>query len=194
MWGKPCLAYNVQASFPVDALGAIAAIQHHLNALPLPQLKCPPPQAQHVSIYALVPVRWPDAGKEAYWNEISASAISSLQALCAGRRRFELQFDRLQLTPSAIIAVAAEMPDLIVDIREHFHRTPGHPHLPKPDYDIVHTTLARFDREDHVSEAVIREVSTTDIALTVEVEQLCLVRECVYPSLVLDEIVRFDLR
>lgn len=194
MWGKPCLAYNVQASFPVNALGAIAAVQDHLNALSLPQLKCPPPQAQHVSIYALVPVRWPDAGKEVYWNEISAAAISSLQALCAGRRRFKLRFDRLRLTPSAIIAVAAETPGLIADIREHFHRAPGHLHLPKPDYDIVHTTLARFDREEHVSAAVIRKVSTTDISLTMEVEHLCLVRECVYPSLVLDEMVRFDLR
>lgn len=194
MWGKPCLAYNVQASFPVTAHGDIAAVQDHLKTLRLPQLRVPPPHAQHVSIYALVPVRWPDADKEDYWNEISTAAISSLQALCVDRRRFELRFDRLQLTPSAIIAVAAETPDLIADIREHFHRTPGRPHLPKPVYDIVHTTLARFERAEHVSEAIMREVSTMDISLTVEVEHLCLVRECVYPSLVLDEIVRFNLR
>lgn len=193
-WGKPCLAYNVQVRFSADALDEIVRLQDGLQALSPSPLHLSPRDSLHVSIYALVPVRWPDAGKADYWRAMSAPAMSALRTLCADRRRFALRFERLRMTPSAIIAIATETPDLIADIRGHFDRLPGHPRLPKPRYDIVHTTLARFGSEAHVPEAVVRRISVMEMSLAADIDQVQLVCERVYPSLELDDLARFDLR
>jgi hypothetical protein len=193
-WGKPCLAYNVQARFSARTLDEMALLQDGLQALsPLP-LNLSPRHSLHVSIYALVPVRWPDTGKADYWNERSAQAISDLGTLCGDRRRFALCFEQLRITSSAIVAIATETPDMIADIRRHFDRLPGHPSFPKPRYDIVHTTLARFGSNTHVPESVVRRISTMRMSLAADIDQVQLVRERVYPSLETDDIARFALR
>ncbi len=193
MWGTPCLAYHIQAIFPRDALDAIAQLQCDLGAFGLPAFNLCPRHSQHLSIYTLVPVRLPIAGKEDYWASISAVAFSDLDRLCRGRRRIALHFNEVRITSSAIIAVASAVHDLIGDIREHFSRWPAPSGRIAPTYDIAHVTLARFSVAAQVPATLIREISARPPSIDATISRVRLVRETVYPSLEVDELSIHDL-
>ncbi len=192
-WGMHCLAYNVQGQFSDAALQEIALLQNEvLTHVPLP-LNVSPPHALHLSIYAPVPVRWPDSGKGDYWQEIAARTRADLEDLCTSQRSFTLHFDTLRVSPSAIIAVASGVPELVAAIRERFSQAPGHPCWPRPMYDIAHTTLARFSADGVLPEPIIHQLSTKPISVMASVIRIQLVRETVYPSLQVDTLTSYDL-
>jgi hypothetical protein len=193
MWGKPCLAYNIQAVLPQDALDAFGQLQRDFGAFGLPAINLCPRHSQHLSIHALVPVRLPIAGKEDYWAGISAVAFSDLDRLCRGRRGIALHFNEVRITSSAIIAVASAVHDLIGDIREHFSRWPAPSGWIRPTYDIAHVTLARFSAAAQVPTSLVREVSARPLSLDVTISRVRLVRERVYPCLEVDELSSYDL-
>lgn len=193
MWGAPCLAYNIQGVVPNDALNAITQMQHGLPGAGLPAFNLCPRGSLHVSIYALVPARSPIAGKEDYWAGVSAKALSDLDRLCRDKRSVALHFDEIRLTPTAIIAVARAVPDLIDDIRTHFSQWPAQPGWIRPSYDIAHVTLARFSVAAQIPDALVRDISARPMSLEATVSQIQLVRERVYPSLEVDVISSLDL-
>lgn len=193
MWGRDCLAYNVQGRFSDEAVQAIGALQDDVrDILPAPVHVCPP-HALHVSIAAPVSVRWPDHGKDAYWQDIAAGTLADLEGLCRSQRRFALHLTTLRVTPSAIIAVADYVPALVGAIRARFAQAPGHPSLPRPVYDIAHTTIARFSAGALLPEPVVRRISARPVALAACVARIELVRERVYPSLETDTLASFEL-
>jgi hypothetical protein len=193
MWGRDCLAYSIQAAIPDGLADALASIQFELDKAGLPAFHACPRNTLHISIFAVVPVRSPVAGKEDYWTGVSSRVMDDLDRLCRGHRVMPVHFDELRLTPNAIIAATRAVPDRIAAIRSHFAGWPAHPGWPRPVYDIMHVTLARFATEQRVPDSAVREVCRP-ISLAGEVSRIQLVRETVYPSLKIDALASFDLQ
>jgi hypothetical protein len=192
-WGTPCLGYLAQARIADPSLAAMATIQSALRAIvPLPLHLCPV-RSLHVTIYGFVLPRWPDAGKDAHWQAIGAPCLAALDALGAGQRGVALQFDRLSVTPMAVIATATDPSGLIGRLRAAFAGLARHPVQPAPRYDIIHMTLARFGGAGVVSPTLLRDVAAIAPCGAAPVTQLQIVRERVYPSLEVDTLATVPL-
>ena len=192
MWGQRCVAYNVQAGFSEDVLDHFGALQKNLTrVVPNPLHVCPR-HSLHVSIYALVPVRWPDSGKDEYWSEIAEKSIEALRCLCR-RERFTLQFNELRVTPAAIVAVAADISNTVATFRECFDRILGPWSLPRPGYTMIHTTLARFERNGFLSQSILDRVSSETIRVESAITEIDIVHERTYPALHADRIATYGL-
>jgi hypothetical protein len=193
MWGAPCLGYNILGVLPDAALNAIARMQHELHGAGLPAFNPCPRGSLHISIYALVSVRSPTAGKQDYWASVAKKALADLERLCRDRPSIALHVTEIRLTPTAIIAVARAVPDLVDDIRAYFSKWPAQPGWIRPNHDIAHVTLARFSAAGLISAALVRDISARPMSLETTVSRIQLVRERVYPCLEIDVISSLDL-
>jgi hypothetical protein len=192
LWGQPCVGYNVQLSLPAACLDALAQQQTALTSLvPLP-LALVPASAQHVSLYALLHVRWQHADKPARYRELRAEAHELLADACSATPPFMLRFASLHVTPSAIIARAVH-DEFIAALRARLSALLARHGLPVRRYDMVHTTLARFRRSGELSADVVAQVEATPLALAAEISAVQLVCERVYPSLVLETLHEWGL-
>jgi len=193
-WGESCLAYNLQADLDEPAQCAIAAVQSSLAALLGAPLRQTPASTMHVSIFALVYVHWQSADKEAYWTSISQRALTLLREQCAELGSFRLRFTRMRVAERAVIALAEQPCATIEALREQLARALAEPHAPRPRYDIVHTTLARFGASAELARATVARVEALPLDVELAVRTLRVMRERSYPSLAWDEVARFSLR
>lgn len=188
LWGKPCLGYKVQIGLPGEATRSFDALQAVIRAgLPVPLHPCPL-DSLHVSVFTLISVRSTDAGKEMHWQGLSRRCVADLEQLCRGRSRIDLLFDRLQVTPTAVIVTGVDRSGGIDAIRKHFSGVLRGTSLPVPSYDLIHVTLARFGQEFLLPDAIVDAMAATPIAVSAEVAAVELVRERVYPALETDNI------
>lgn len=191
--GKPCLGYKIQVGVPEEAARRFGAIQEALRAgLPGPLYLCPP-RSLHVSIFTLISARSTHAGKEAQWQSFAASSIADLEELCCGEPCIDLVFDRLRVTPSAVIALAGGRSAAIDAIRRHFTEVLHEAGLDAPSYDLTHVTLARFTREFTLPDETVATVAALPVSIDARVGAVDLVRELVYPALECDVIATVRL-
>ena len=193
LWGRPSLAYHVQPHFAEGDQEALAAIQHlALSDWPQP-LHVPPPDALHVTAYALVPVRGA-FDREAYWDEIRDRATDLVRAETATTAPFALRFRGIRVRRDSVIAVAEDPSGLIARLRDAIvERLPPPPGLSPLRYDLVHCTLARFASSTPVPSAFTKEVESRPVDVLVPVERMRIVRETIYPCLFRDEVVSAPL-
>jgi hypothetical protein len=187
-WDRPCLGYLAQARLADDALARLVAIQVRLpDLVPVPLHLCPA-WSLHVTVYGLVPPRWPDdVDKARHWAAIAPGCVAALHAIGGSGPRLVLTFDRVAVTPMAVIATARDPSGLVARLRAAFADGARHPGNPAPRYDIIHVTLARFAAAGTVPAAAAAAAALPpggDAA----VARLEIVRERVYPSLAVDEL------
>lgn len=193
LWGLPCLAYHVQPSLTLETRAALGRVQQALaERWPTP-LHTAPPEALHITIYALVPVK-DQFDKDNYWRSIAEPCQALLEDLCAGHEALELTFSRLKVTDTAIIAVARDETGLVEAIR----RTVAEILPPPPDrqpmrYDFIHSTIARYRSSETVPQAAVERVESLAVEIPAPVERMKIVRETIFPCLVMDEIASIPL-
>lgn len=193
IWGKPCLAHHVQPSLEPETREAFEKVQRKIAEYWPEPLNVGPRHGLHVTIYPLVPVKG-SFDKDAYWQDIARQCRSLLEDLCAGHRTFELRFSRLKVTDTAIIATATEETGLIEAIRNKIVSDipppPGH----KPiNYDLIHSTLARYRTRALIQDDVVRRIESLPVSVTAPVTHVRLVRETLFPCLVTDELASIPL-
>jgi len=188
IWGQPCLAYHVQPDLSPRTQAGLAELQNVIaERWPVP-LFLAPPEALHVTLYALVQVKH-RFDKESYWNSIAAPCRALLEELCRGRRPLNLHFSRLKVTDTAIIAVATDETGLIEKVRYAVAEAlPPPPGLKPLRYNLIHTTLARYRTSDPVPDAAVKAVEATPVSLTAPVERLKIIRETRFPCQERDEL------
>lgn len=191
-WGQPCLAYNVQIPVRGAAAQTFADVQTTLSRY-LPGLRPIPNESLHISLYGVIPVGWQSAAKETHWDQVSDQVSDTLERSSDAARAFSLTFDRVRVDPFAVIALAAEWPPVVDQLRQGLGAAARAAGVPGPSYSIVHCTLARFAHAADLSPALVAEVETTLMHAVVRVERFRLVRERVYPSLVLDVLAEYPL-
>lgn len=194
IWGRPCLAYHVQPDLSLQTRTFLGALQEAVaERWPVP-LHCAPPEALHVTLYALVQVK-ERFDKDGYWSRVAEPCRALLAELCAGHGPLELRFSRLKVTDTAIIAVATEETGLIARIRAAIAEVvPPPPGLAPLRYDLIHSTLARYRTSDPVPAPVIEAVEAIPVSVRASVERLKIIRETLFPCVAFDEIFSFPLR
>ncbi len=103
LWGKPCLGYSIQARFDEESIARLAELQGRIAALSnLPRLNWTPSATMHVSIFSVVPVRWPEAGKAASWGRLR-DRVRSEVASTKWPESLVIGFRELAVTETALI-------------------------------------------------------------------------------------------
>jgi hypothetical protein len=193
LWGQPALALHVQPHLEPAAQAALHALQGEVALRWPARLHRAPAAALHLTIYPLVPVRG-TFDRDAYWAAIAAPALELLRGLCAAAGPFRLRFERVQVAPAAIIAVARDGSGLIERIRRAVAETlPPPPGLAPMRYDLIHSTLARYAAPDPIPGAAIAALEALPVAVDAPVARLKIVRETVYPCLAMQELASFPL-
>lgn len=194
IWGKPCVAHHVQPHLTPQTQLALADLQHRFAQLWPEPLHLGPPDALHVTLYALVLVK-ESYDKEAYWSSIAEPCRKLLDDLCSGHAPLELHFSRLKVTDTAIIATATDHTGLIAAIRDRIaDRIPLPPGRAEPlRYDLIHTTLARYQKAAAIPESIVQAVESTPVSIRAPVERIKVIRETLFPCQVRDELQSFPL-
>ncbi|PVE23054.1 hypothetical protein DC522_17695 [Microvirga sp. KLBC 81] len=194
IWGEPCLAYHVQPDLLPETHTSLGELQESIAARwPVP-LHFAPPEALHVTLYALVQVK-ERFDKEGYWSSIAEPCRALLEGLCSGHGPLSLRFSKLKVTDTAIIAVTTDETGLIAALREKIADSiPPPPGLKPMRYNLIHSTLARYRTSDVVSDSVVEAVEAIPISIAAPVERLKIIRETLFPCQELDEIFSFPLR
>lgn len=192
-FATPCLSYNTQIDLHVDAVRALAALQTQVAARCDVRLHLLPASTLHVSVYAIAPFHWEAPDKEAYFQRVRPRCIAALRALCSERAPITLQYTQLRVTPHAIIVTAHDPSGLIEAMRQQL-RDIADADVPTPRYDLVHTTLARFAERGMLSADVLHDLTALPVSTCFTADAVRIVRERIYPSLVLDTVARIDLR
>lgn len=191
IWGRPCLAYHVQPELSPKTQSCLAQLQTAIaERWPVP-LFLAPPEALHVTLYALVQVK-DRYDKEGYWGAIAERCRALIEELCHGHRPLELRFSQLKVTDTAIIAIATDETGLIDRIRHAIaEEIPPPPSLGPIRYNLIHTTLARYRTADAVPDAAVRAVEAIPVSVEAPVERLKIIRETIFPCRATHEIHSF---
>jgi hypothetical protein len=194
LYGKPCLAIHVQPHLDPQAQAELQALQQAAVAHWPGAFHEAPSHAFHVTIYPLVPTT-EGFDKDAYWSRIAEPSRRLVEELGLGAGPLDLMFHRLQVTSVGIIAVAEDKSGLIDRIRDRIVKTlPPPPGLEHRNYDLVHSTLARFSNPSPVPAEAVRRIEAQSVDLPVRIERLKLFRETLFPCLVGEELAVFPLR
>jgi hypothetical protein len=193
LWGKPCLAYNLQLEIEDGPSGALVDVQRALTRLLSVPLLLTPRETLHVSLFALVYVHWQAPDREAYWSRIAEPTGDLLTELCRTLPPVQLRFGGLRVTERAIFALASEPCATISTLRQQLAELLHTPDVPRPRHDIVHTTLARFAAPTTLDLEVVKAVQALPLDIYVTQGSARIVRELVYPSLLREEVQRFAL-
>ncbi|MXQ10395.1 2'-5' RNA ligase family protein [Microvirga makkahensis] len=192
-WGRPCLAYHVQPHLASETRSALVGLQEAVASRWTVPLFLTPPEALHVTLYALVQVKG-IFDKEGYWSSIAEPCRSLLEESCRGHGPLELRFTRLKVTDTAIIAVATDETGLIDRVRNaiaaEIPPPPGHEPI---RYDLIHSTLARYRTSDAVPEAAVAAVEAIPASVAAPVERLKIIRETLFPCRETDELFSVSL-
>lgn len=193
IWGQPCLAYHVQPGLQPHTHSELARLQGVFSRLwPTPLHLCPT-GSLHVTIYALAGVK-DRYDKDAYWRTIAEPCRALVAELCAGERAFSLHFSRLKVTDAAIIAVARDETGLIERIRTRIADVlPPPPGLAPLRYNLVHSTLARYQTSEPVAQATVDMVESLPVAVDAPVRRIKIISESLFPCQHVREIASFPL-
>jgi len=194
IWGQPCLAYHVQPELSLETRAALGKLQAAIaERWPVP-LHLAPPEALHVTLYALINVK-DHFDKEGYWRSIAEPSRALMENLCAGHGPLNLRFSRLKVTDTAVVAVATDETGLIERLRKTIAEIiPPPPGLKPMRYNLIHSTLARYRTADTIPDDVVQAVEAVPVSIAAPVPRLKIIRETIFPCQVLDEIFSFPLR
>lgn len=193
IWGQPCLAFHVQPHLTAETQSSLGEVQKALGALWPHPLHMAPPDALHQTLYALANVK-DRFDKEAYWQSIAKPCGEILDSLCRGNGPIELTYSRLKVTDTAIIAVATESMGLIETIRHRIaEHVPPPPGFKPMRYNLIHSTLARYQVSAEISDETIAVIESLPISVRAPVASIKLVRETRFPCTEFDELRSFSL-
>lgn len=191
-WGQPCRAYNACIRPGPAAAAALTALQ--LSALQLePSLLQVPGPALHANLAWLLPVHQDfDCPKDELWQRRSPRWLPTLAAAAARTSSFRLRFRRLAATSTAVITVADE-PNPFSTLRSELI---PQLHLPGSASagQLTHITLFRYATPLRDPAALLRWLADTTFGIDVNVSELLIIRERVYPSLEYDIVHRLPLK
>jgi hypothetical protein len=189
-WGQPCLAYSVCIQPGADARADLSCVQEGLLSLE-PSLLRVPELALHSNLAWLLPAHQEfDRPKDELWQLHSPEWMAILEGILGATESVRLRFRHLVATDSAIIAVAEE-PNRISALRRRLM-----PALSVPGSlsagELVHTTLFRYARPLRDPPRLMRRL-TCGLDVNIDVRQVLVIRERIFPSLDYEVLRRISL-
>jgi hypothetical protein len=180
-WGQPCRAYNVCIRPSPAAAAALAALQARVLR-PEPALLQVPEQALHANLAWVLPVHQEfDRPKDELWQRHGPQWLAILADAAAKTSSFRLTFRHLAATSSAVITVADE-PNAFRALRRELVpllRVPGSASAG----NLAHVTLFRYATPLRDPASLLQWAAATTFCLDIDVSELLVIKERVYPSL-----------
>jgi hypothetical protein len=180
-WGQPCRANNVCVWPGPSPSSTLAGLQDQVLRLEPSLLRVPGP-AMHASLAWLLPVHQEfGQPKDALWQRHGHRWRATVASAAATTPRFRLIFRRLVATDSAVIAVADE-PNRLTALRRDLVprlRLPGG----ASTGGLAHITLFRYATPLRAPARLLRWLAETEFCRGVDVNELVIVKERVFPSL-----------
>lgn len=178
-WGRPCRAYNVCVRPDPVATATLAGVQAGLAE---PALLAVPEPAMHANLTWLLPVHEEfDQPKDELWERRGPEWVATLTEVAGRTSGFRLWLGQLAATDSAVIAVADE-PNPFSALRRTLVpllRTPGG----SSSGDLAHVTLFRYAGPLRDPAALLDRLADLEFRVEVDVRELLVIRERVFPSL-----------
>jgi hypothetical protein len=190
-WAQPCRAYHVCVRPGAAAAAELAGRQAIASRLE-PSLLRVPERAMHANLLWLLPVHQESGPpKEELWRRHGPRWLATLADAAAATGRFRLTFRRLVATNSAIIAVADE-PNGLGALRRQLAPLL---HLPGGSSAgrLAHITLFRYATPLRGPAALLRWFADDRFCAEVDVRELLVIHERVYPSLDVEILRRLPL-
>jgi hypothetical protein len=182
LWGKQCIAYNLQADLTDDVRRIFVRAQERLQATG-PGLLAGPPATLHISVACLLSVRERyGISKDGVWRRHGLRWTASLRELLAAVPPSEVIFRRLEITDAAVIAVAEPQAE-VRTIRSHVANMLADVGVPSFQPSIIHATVLRYGSSELHAEALAGAARRVHIESSVPIRQLVLSKETIYPSL-----------
>jgi hypothetical protein len=190
-WGQPCRAYNVCIRPGPTATAALSALQARVLRLE-PALLRVPPHALHANLAWLLPVR-EEFGrtKDELWDQHGPQWLAILADAAAKATSFRLTFRRPVATNAAVITVADEpnrfsalRRELLPLLHVHGSSSPG---------NLAHVTLFRYAAPLRGPASLLQWAAATAFSLDIDVSELLVIKERVYPSLDYQILARLPL-
>jgi hypothetical protein len=180
-WGQPCRAYNVCARPRPGQAAALAGLQARALRLEPSLLPIPEP-ALHASLAWLLPAHQEfGRPKDELWQRHGPRWVATLADAAARTGCFRLTFRRLAATSSAVITVAEE-PNRFSALRRELIPLLDLPYSSSAG-DLAHITLLRYATPLRDPASMLRLLTATEFYLDVDVSELLVISERVYPSL-----------
>jgi hypothetical protein len=190
-WGQPCRAYNVCIRPDPTAAATLAALQARALRLE-PALLQVPEQALHANLTWLLPVHQEfDRPKDELWLRHGPQWLATLAGTAAKTSSFRLTFRRLVATNSAVITVASE-PNRFSALRRELISALSVPGSASAG-DLTHITLFRYATPLRGPAALLQWLAAAEFLLDIDVSELLVIKERVYPSLDYEIVHRLPL-
>jgi hypothetical protein len=190
-WGRPCRAYNVCIQPDPAEAAALAGLQASVLRRKPSLLRVPEP-ALHASLAWLLPVHQEfGRPKDALWQRHGPRWLATVADAAATTTRFRLTFRQFVATDSAVIAVADE-PNQLGALRRDLV-----PLLDVPGSSssggLAHITLFRYATPLHAPARLLHWLEGTGFREDIDVRELVIVKERVYPALDIEILHRVPL-
>lgn len=193
LWNQPALSYNVVAMANPALQQAVAPVLDSLSQIAgAGALHLTPPEALHVSLYTVAPVR-DRFDKERYWSGVAVQAREIVSGWSLRYPPLILRFTQLRVMPAAIVAVA-ESNDAVWALRKVLAETLPPPPTGAPRYDMIHMSLARYADAARLPADFPARAAAIASPFDFRIDAVQLIRESVYPSLAFDQIAAYPLR
>ncbi len=191
-WGLPCLAYNVFVEPDLAGRAELAAIQDQVTERE-PGLLRLPPDCLHITAVNLLGLYDEfDRPKDELWRERGAAWLAELTKLAAQAEPFQLRYRQVVATKAAVIAIADE-PNWLTSFRNAARSALKVPGRLANSQQIVHTTLARYARPLRDPAGLLTWLSSAEFAARLQVSELVVAREYIYPFAGYDVLRRLRL-
>lgn len=191
-WGQSCRAYHVCVRPGPGAAAELAAVQARVLQAE-PALLAVPEHALHANLVWLLPVTMEfDRPKGELWHQRGPQWMATLSDAASRTSGFRLTFRHLAATDTAIIAIA-DQPNPLSTLRREVTPLLRLPSSPGSG-DLAHMTLFRYAAPLRDPASLLRWVEVTEFRVDVDVGELLVVKERVYPCLDYEIVRRLPLR
>ncbi len=195
MWGKPIKGVTLQIDLSEQMRSTVEHLQEKLSNFEPDALLLTPRPFQHISFNQVV--YWGGQyklGHDQTWTTIEQKFLTKFQKLDNKFTSFTISFLKLIPMTSAIIWSAVDAKDEMQSLREHLKSSLPFPKETTKKNTFIHTTVARYKeklRDPHRIAKLLEEYQTP---ITMEVKEIILRKENLYPSLDTTELARIRLQ
>lgn len=195
MWGKPIKGVTLQIDISNKMRSAVGRLQEELYKLEPKALFLTPEPFQHISFNQVV--YWGGRYKLGYdqtWAAIEKDFLTRFQKLDNKFTSFTISFLKLIPMTSAIIWSAVDAKDEMQSLREHLKACLPFPKETTKENTFIHTTIARYREKLRDPQRVLHLLKEYQTPITMEVKEIILRKENIYPSLDTTELARIRLQ
>ncbi len=195
MWGKPIKGVTLQIDLSEEVRDAVSNLQKELSKLEPEALLFIPRLFQHISFNQVV--YWNGnykRGHDQTWTAIEKDIFTKFREVDNKFPSFTISFIKLIPMTSATIWAALDDHDEMQKLRTTLKEKLPFPTETTKENTFIHTTIARYKTKLRDPHRVFQLLEKHQTPISMEVKEIILRKENLYPSLNTSELARIRLQ